>query len=267
MNPAARTSNALPTPRSHARAHPFPAWWRRMLAAAAAAGLFCAGVPAMAAAPVAALVAATGAAPAPSPMTDQLRQFADREVAGAAGDMEITVGELDPRIRLAPCARFEPFLPPGSRLWGRSTLGVRCVEGSDWTVYVPIQVRVYSPALVAARPLSRNQTLTADDLRIERVELTAISNPVLTPTDEFAGSRLTRGVAAGEVITRTLLRSPAVVQPGDAVRVVMGGAGFRIAADGKALTMGSDGQSVQVALTSGRMVSGVARPGRVIEVK
>ena len=47
----------------------------------------------------------------------------------------------------------------------------------------------------------------------------------------------------------------------------MGGAGFRIAADGKALTMGSDGQSVQVALTSGRMVSGVARPGRVIEVK
>jgi flagella basal body P-ring formation protein FlgA len=181
--------------------------------------------------------------------------------------MEISVGELDPRIKLAPCSRYEPFVPAGSRLWGRSTLGVRCVDGANWTVYVPIQVRVFAPALVAARPLVRNQALTADDLRIERVELTAIANGVLTPTEEFAGSRLTRGVAAGEVITHAVLRSPAVVQPGDAVRVVMGGAGFRIAADGKALTMGADGQSVQVALAGGRMVTGVARPGRVIEVK
>ena len=218
-------------------------------------GVFCA----------AAGFAATSAAA--TPLADELRQFADREVASAAGDMEITVGELDPRVKLAPCARYEPFLPPGSRLWGRSTMGVRCVEGATWVVYIPIQVRVYSPALVAARPLVRNQPLTADDLRIERVELTAIANPVLTPNDEFAGSRLTRSVAAGETITRTILRSPAVVQPGDAVRVVMGGSGFRIAADGKALTMGADGQSVQVALTGGRMVTGVARPGRVIEVK
>jgi flagella basal body P-ring formation protein FlgA len=221
----------------------------------ALAGAFCA----------AAAFAPTSAAA--TPLTDELRQFADREVASAAGDMEITVGELDPRVKLAPCARYEPFLPPGSRLWGRSTMGVRCVEGANWVVYIPIQVRVYSPALVAARPLSRNQPLTADDLRIERVELTATANPVLTPNDEFAGSRLTRSVAAGETITRTILRSPAVVQPGDAVRVVMGGTGFRIAADGKALTMGADGQSVQVALTGGRMVTGVARPGRVIEVK
>lgn len=213
---------------------------------------------------LAVLASATWAA---IPLGDELRQFADREVAGAAGDMEITVGELDPRVKLAPCNRYEPFVPAGARLWGRSTLGVRCVEGANWTVYVPILVRVFAPALVAARPLTRNQALTADDLRIERVELTAIANAVLTPTEEFAGARLTRGVAAGEVITHTLLRSPAVVQPGDVVRVVMGGAGFHIAADGKALTMGADGQSVQVALASGRMVTGVARPGRVIEVK
>ncbi len=202
-----------------------------------------------------------------APLQEELRSFADREVAAGAGDMEITVGELDPRIQLAPCNRYEPFVPPGARLWGRSTLGVRCVDGATWTTYVPIQVKVFAPALIAARPLSRNASLSADDVRIERVELTANSNPVLTPADEYAGSRLTRSVAAGETLTRTMLRAPAVVQPGDAVRVVMGGDGFRIAADGKALTVGGDGQSVQVALTSGRMVTGLARPGRVVEVK
>jgi flagella basal body P-ring formation protein FlgA len=57
------------------------------------------------------------------------------------------------------------------------------------------------------------------------------------------------------------------VQPGDPVRVVIGGRGFRITADGKALTTGSDGQTVQVALAGGRMVSGVARQGGTVEVK
>ena len=210
---------------------------------------------------------ATGTAAAAAPLVDELRQFADRTVAGAAGDMEITVGDLDPRVKLAACERYEPFLPPGSRLWGRSTLGVRCVEGASWTVYVPIQVRVYAQALVAARPLTRNQPLSADDVRVDRVELTSNSNQVVTPNDDYAGGRLTRSVAAGETITRALLRAPAIVQPGDAVRVVVGGNGFSIAADGKALTMGADGQNVQVALAGGRMVTGVARPGRVIEVK
>jgi flagella basal body P-ring formation protein FlgA len=204
---------------------------------------------------------------APPPLQDALRQFADRELDSAAGEMEVTIGDIDPRLTLAPCARYEPFLPPGTRLWGRATLGVRCLEGANWVVYVPIQVRVFAPALVAARALPRNHTIGPDDVRIERLELTAIANPVVTANEPYAGERLTRAVSPGEPITRTILRTPPVVQPGDPVRVVIGGRGFRITADGKALTTGSDGQTVQVALAGGRMVSGVARQGGTVEVK
>jgi flagella basal body P-ring formation protein FlgA len=42
---------------------------------------------------------------------------------------EIELGELDSRLRLAPCAKVEPFLPPGARLWGKTRLGLRCTEG------------------------------------------------------------------------------------------------------------------------------------------
>jgi hypothetical protein len=31
--------------------------------------------------------------------------------------MEVAVGELDSRLRLAPCARIEPYIPVGARLW------------------------------------------------------------------------------------------------------------------------------------------------------
>ena len=52
--------------------------------------------------------------------------------------MEVEVGALDERLRLAPCARVEPYLPAGARLWGRSRLGLRCLEGATrWNVFCP----------------------------------------------------------------------------------------------------------------------------------
>jgi len=41
--------------------------------------------------------------------------------------MEVTVGALDSRLKLAPCAKVEPYLPPGTRLWGKTRLGLRCM--------------------------------------------------------------------------------------------------------------------------------------------
>ena len=36
--------------------------------------------------------------------------------------LETVLGEPDSRLRLAPCARVEPFVPPGTRLWGKTRL-------------------------------------------------------------------------------------------------------------------------------------------------
>ncbi|MEZ5703721.1 MAG: hypothetical protein R3E42_19780 [Burkholderiaceae bacterium] len=60
------------------------------------------------------------------------------------------MGSLDSRLRLAPCQRIEPFLPPGTRLWGRSRVGLRCLEGRvHWKVYVPVTIKTWGPASVA----------------------------------------------------------------------------------------------------------------------
>src|SRR3989344_4914921 len=51
------------------------------------------------------------------------------QASGLPLRMEVSVASLDSRLRLAPCARVEPYLPVGARLWGRTRLGLRCVEG------------------------------------------------------------------------------------------------------------------------------------------
>jgi flagella basal body P-ring formation protein FlgA len=195
------------------------------------------------------------------------RVFIDRQPLPGGGDIEIVVGEPDPRLVLAPCARREPFVPPGAKLWGRATLGVRCVEGADWTVYVPIEVRVYAPVQVAARPLARGQPIDADDVRMERLDLTRLRGQPVGADERLDGLVTVRAVAAGEALRRDILKAPPVVAAGDPVKIVVDGTGFAITTDGKALSGAGDGQAVRVSTATGRVLTGIARPGHVVLVR
>ncbi|MDQ6620879.1 MAG: flagellar basal body P-ring formation protein FlgA [Pseudomonadota bacterium] len=203
---------------------------------------------------------------AESEIAARVRTLLERTQLPDGSDLEITVGDPDSRLQLAACREYEPFVPPGARLWGRTSLGVRCTEGAHWTIYLPTQIKVFAPALVAARPLVRGQTVTAEDVRIDRVELTAAPAGVLAPGDNLDGRTVTRALGAGEPLRRDLLRAPNVLQAGDMVRVQAGGPGFAISTEGKALAAAMEGQTTQIAI-GGKVLSGVARAGRVVEVR
>jgi flagella basal body P-ring formation protein FlgA len=63
-----------------------------------------------------------------------------------------------------------------------------------------------------------------------------------------------------------MLRQPLAVQQGQSVKVVSRGPGFLVTADGKAVTNAADGQVAQARLASGQTLSGIARPGGIIEI-
>ena len=202
-----------------------------------------------------------------SELASDTKLFLEGQALSLPGDVEITVGDPDPRLNLAECQRYEPFIPNGARLWGRTTLGVRCVEGASWKVFLPVQIKVFGPTPVAARSIARGAALGPDDVRMERVEWTQWPAGALATADQIEGRVATRTLVAGEPLRRDLLRSPAVVQPGEAVKLVLTGASFVVATEGKALTVASDGQAVQVAVSGGRIVSGIARPGKLVELR
>jgi flagella basal body P-ring formation protein FlgA len=204
---------------------------------------------------------------AASPLASGARVFLEQQVLPSGGEVEIVVGEPDPRLTLAPCARYEPFIPAGAKLWGRSSLGVRCVEGANWTVYVPIEVRVFGAVQVAARPIARGRPVTAEDVRIDRIDLTRVSSPVLGADDGLDGLVAARAIAAGEPLRRDLLKAPPVMAAGDPVKVLYDGDGFAASIDGKALGAAGEGQAVRVATTAGRILTGIARTGHVVVVK
>lgn len=206
---------------------------------------------------------------APVPVSEQIRAFAAAEVARAQPGLraEITVGEIDQRLRLAPCEHTEVFLRAGARLWGRSFVGYRCTQRPGWSISVPVTVRLFGPALVAAQPLPALQAIAAGALRREEVEMTREPGSVVVDASQIQDQICTRGLEAGQPIPLNCLRALPAVGQGEAVKLVGTGNGFSISTDGIALATAAPGENVRVRVESGRTVSGVARRGRVVEVE
>jgi flagella basal body P-ring formation protein FlgA len=181
--------------------------------------------------------------------------------------VEVRIGRLDPRLKLAPCAQVQPYLPPGMRLWGPARIGLRCLDaGVRWNVFLPITVEVYGPGLVATTPLVAGTTLSAGDLAPATVNLATSSSPAVVEAAGAVGRVLARPLAAGAALHAGDLRARQWFAAGDTVRIVAGGAGWRIHGEGQALNPGLEGQTVRVRTESGRVVSGLAAGDRMVEV-
>lgn len=197
-----------------------------------------------------------------------LKFFLDGETRKLPGRVEVRLGNIDSKLRLAPCARIEPYLPGGARLWGRTNIGVRCVDGATrWNVYLPIEVRVFAPALVVVRPIAVGQPITAEDIESQDIDLTREPPGVLLDPAQLESRVSTRAIAVGAPLRADMLRAKPVVAQGDLVKVIFLGAGFTVAAEGKSLAAAGAGQSVRVQMESGRIVSGTARDGRQVELR
>lgn len=181
--------------------------------------------------------------------------------------VEVSAGRLDPRLRLAPCARTDIFLPQGHRPWGRTRIGLRCVDGpTRWRVTLPLTVRVWAPAWVAAQPLPTGTVLEAHHLRLAEVDWAAEAAPVLWEPGAGVGRSLAVPRAAGEPLRASDLHAQRWFEAGETVTLKALGPGFAVSGSGVALSAGVEGQSVRVRTPGGRTVTGRAAGDRVVEV-
>jgi flagella basal body P-ring formation protein FlgA len=205
---------------------------------------------------------------APDPVEEAVRRLVVRELgADAAGKrIELSIGQLDARVQLAPCAKAEPFVPPGTRLWGRTQVGIRCTSGASWMVRLPVHVQVYGPAAVATQPLAAGAIMSPGDFRVEEVELTREQTPLVGDPAALAGKQLTRPIAAGQAVRNDAYRIPPTINPGDPVQIIVTGQGFTLSGTGVALIAASEGQVLRARTESGRVVSGTLRE-RTLELR
>jgi flagella basal body P-ring formation protein FlgA len=175
----------------------------------------------------------------------------------AQARVDVQVGRLDPRLKLAACNQVQPYLPPGLQMWGRTRIGLRCLDGPvRWNVTLPVTVKVYARALVAADALPSGALLTQALLSAAEIDIAAEAGAVFTDADSLVGRTLNRPLAAGEAVRVTSLKLRQWFAAGDTVMVRAQGSGYSVAREGQALTAGLEGQSVKVRFENGRTISG-----------
>ncbi len=196
------------------------------------------------------------------------RQAATAAVAGIAGArVEVQAGTLDPRLKLAPCDEVDIYLPTGTRAWGATRVGLRCISGaSRWNVFLPLTVRVFAPAVVAQGPLPSGTVLGPEHLQIEQAEWSAASSPAFARLESVLGRSLGRALSAGATLRESDLKRRQWFAVGDVVRVVAVGEGFSISSEGVALTPGFEGQPAKIRTDSGRTLTGTPSGDRRIQV-
>ena len=231
--------------------------------------------------------AAAGAAPARdtsagipqnhAQIRNTVTTFVQQQTAPLPGKITFQIDEIDQRIILPKCAEFEAFLPAGSQLIGKTSVGVRCApsprkeEANDraartnsWRIFVPVQIRLNLNLLTSAHQLPPGHTLQERDIASQSTETSQPGG--FTDPKQVLGKVLRYGVAAGQVLREDMLRQPYSVTQGQIVQLAVQGNGFSIRNEGVALNNAGEGQTVQVRVGPGRVISGVARVSGVVEI-
>ena len=190
-------------------------------------------------------------------------------VTRAAGDKEevhTQVLALDRRLRMTRCdVPLTGFWPPAARRHGVSSVGVRCEGQRRWKMFVPVRIAWRKVVMIATRALRRGDQLRQGDLVAQKRDVSGVRFNFLTPSEEYVGHRLARGVSAGAILNRNALLRPKLVSRGQKVSVAVGGRNWQIVMDGIALDDGGLGSLVRIRnAKTRRVVRGeVIAPARV----
>lgn len=203
---------------------------------------------------------------APASILQSVQQFLQTQTVGLPGKVKISVGKLDNRLNLAACGAMEPFLPTGSRIWGKTTVGVRCASPTNWTIYLQADISVIGNYLISAAPLAQGQLISDDQINIASGDLTKLPNGIITDKNQAIGKTVAMSIPAGTPLRMDALRVQAAIKQGQSVKLVSTGNGFQVTADGQALSTANAGQTVQIRIANGQVISGMAKADGVVEV-
>jgi flagella basal body P-ring formation protein FlgA len=181
--------------------------------------------------------------------------------------VEVKVGKLDPRLKLAPCQHIDTYLPAGLPIWGATRVGLRCTQGAKlWNVSIPIQVSVYAQATVLTTALAAGTVLDGSQLGQAEVDIAAAPGAAVSDPALAIGRTLGRSVAAGATLRQSDLKARQFFAAGETVRVTALGPGWQVVTEGQAVGAGIEGQPVHVRTEGGRLLTARPSGDRQVEV-
>jgi flagella basal body P-ring formation protein FlgA len=181
---------------------------------------------------------------------------------------QVLVDSLDKRLRLQQCDEIlHSFSNSVSNTVGSRTIGVKCQGSVEWTVYVPVKVKVVKPVVVSSRPLPANQTLTERDVRLEPMDIAELRHGYQESLQQVIGQQLKYPLSVGMVIPTRSLKQERVIRRGEQIVLLATAGTMEVRMNGTALDDASVGERVKVKNSSSqRVVEGIVQAPGIVKV-
>lgn len=193
-----------------------------------------------------------------SPILAAAERHARQLAAGQPGEIRIEAGPIDSSRRL-PCTKMETYTPPNTRGLGRIHIGVRCEEGGNWNILVPVRISVITEYVVTRRALLAGKNVQAADIHLATGDLGTLPTGSILSPEQAVGKVLRNSVGAGQPLRANQLSAVPVIRQGQSIKIISRGPGFAIKAEGKALNSAAPGELARARMPSGKTISGIAQ--------
>ncbi|MEO3989053.1 flagellar basal body P-ring formation chaperone FlgA [Pseudocitrobacter cyperus] len=184
-------------------------------------------------------------------LQSQLSTFFSQRLEGFSDEVVVTL--RSPATLLPSCEQPALSTPGNARLWGNLNVVARC--GNEKR-YLSVTVQASGNYVVAAGPITRGSTLSAQSVTLKHGRLDQLPPRTLLDLNQAQDAVSLRDVAAGQPLQLSMIRPSWRVKAGQRVQVIARGEGFSVNSEGQALNNAAVTQNARVRMPSGQVVSG-----------
>ncbi len=183
---------------------------------------------------------------------------------GAGTRVEYDSGAIASGTDTKSCTAPLSINPHNQQSLARVTLLVAC--GNEWSIYIPVDLTVYQPVVVATRPLGSGAVIAADDVELNALDVGRLSGTYLTTLDEAVGMGVKRPLSPGRAVLMQHLEQPLLIRRGEGVIISAERGDLAVKMSGTAMTDGRRGELIRIKSQSNtRIVNArVVGPGHVM---
>jgi len=150
-------------------------------------------------------------------------------------------------------------LPPG-----KISLSVTAPKHTDWLGAIPFKVKikvdgrtvkqtsvpayieVWQDVVLTAKPLGKNQPITAGDIQVKKMNLARVPSKAIFKPEQAIGKKSSRSVSVNTILRSDHVHEPLMVRKGDIVQVLAESKALRITTQAVAKQNGVFGDHIEV---------------------
>lgn len=162
-------------------------------------------------------------------------------------------------VRVLNAARLELRCPQPTveavdlRYPTRLRLAVSCPGAAGSRQELIARAEISAEVLVAAQSLPARHPLAAEDLNLERRNISTAPDALSEPAD-VAGKTLKRSLQPGQLLLRSMLATPQLVRRGETVRIIARSGPVEVSNSGEAMDNGHGDDVIRVRTARGRLI-------------